>query len=197
MPGRYTVTLWQRAGGLWQQLGSPQSFNAITEGLSAMAAADRKALFEFQQKVARLQRAVTGALSTVNELKSRLATARRALLETPSASEKLIDEAASIDKRLNEILKALRGETVLRARQENLPPSISERVNTIVNEQRMSTARPTQTQINAYQIAAQEFELELKKLRALVEVDLAKLEKAMEAIGAPWTPGRIPVWQDR
>ncbi len=197
MPGRYTVTLWQRAGGAWKQLSAPQSFNVVTEGLSAMAAADRKMLFEFQQKVAKLQRAVSGALSTANELKSRLATARRALLETPSASEQLIDEVASIDKRLNEILKALRGETVLRARQENLPPSISERVNTIVNEQRMSTARPTQTQLDAYQIAAQEFELELKKLRALVEVDLARLEKAMETIGAPWTPGRIPVWQDR
>jgi photosystem II stability/assembly factor-like uncharacterized protein len=197
MPGRYTVTLWQRAGGTWKQLSAPQSFNVVTEGLSAMAAADRKALFEFQQKVAKLQRAVSGALSTANELKSRLAAARRALLETPSTSEKLIDEATSIDKRLNEILKALRGDSVLRARQENVPPSISERVNTIVNEQRMSTARPTQTQLSAYQIAAQEFELELKKLRALVEIDLARLEKAMEAIGAPWTPGRIPVWQER
>jgi photosystem II stability/assembly factor-like uncharacterized protein len=197
MPGKYTVTLSQRTGGAWKQLGTPQSFNVTTEGLGTMAAADRKALFEFQQKVSRLQRAVNGALSTSNELKAKLTTARRALIETPSASERLIDDISVIDKRLNEILRALRGDVALRARQENLPPSISERVNGIVSEQRMSTSKPTQTQINAYQIASQEFEVELKKLRTLFEVDVAKLEKSMENAGAPWTPGRVPVWQDR
>jgi hypothetical protein len=35
---------------------------------------------------------------------------------------------------------------------------------------------------------------ELTRLRTLVETDVARLEKAMEAAGAPWTPGRIPVW---
>jgi photosystem II stability/assembly factor-like uncharacterized protein len=197
MPGKYTVTLSKRVGGVWTQLAGPQSFNVVTEGLNTMAAADREKLFEFQQKVAKLQRAVNGALSSANELKAKLATARRALMETPSASDKLIDDAAVIDKRLNEILKALRGDVALRARQENLPPSIGDRVNGIVNEQRMSTSRPTQTQINAYNIAAQEFEVELKRLRSLVDVDVAKLEMTMESVGAPWTPGRVPVWQDR
>jgi hypothetical protein len=143
------------------------------------------------------QRAVTGAVSSANELKTKLTTARRALMETPSAGDKLFDDVSGIDKGLNEIIKASRGDQALRARQENLPPSIAERVNSIVNEQRMSTSKPTQTQVNAYNIAAQEFEVELKKLRALVEVDVAKLEKSMESVGAPWTPGRVPVWQDR
>ena len=197
MPGKYSVTLSRRVNGVWTQLGGPQTFNVVVDGLNTMAAADRDKLFEFQQKVTNLQRAVTGALSSANELKTRLATAKRALMETPTSSDKLVDEVAGIDKRLNEILKELRGDQALRARYENLPPSISERVNNIVSEQRMSTARPTQTHINAYNIAAQEFEVELKKLRALVEVDVARLEKSMESVGAPWTPGRVPVWQDR
>jgi hypothetical protein len=61
----------------------------------------------------------------------------------------------------------------------------------------MSTSRPTQTQTDHYAIAAQDFEQTLAQLRALVEGDLAKLEKAMEAAGAPWTPGRIPEWKDQ
>ena len=36
----------------------------------------------------------------------------------------------------------------------------------------------------------------LGRLRPLIEGDLARLEKAMEAAGAPWTPGRIPEWKD-
>jgi hypothetical protein len=61
----------------------------------------------------------------------------------------------------------------------------------------MSTSRPTQTQIDLYAHAAAEFDGTLNALRQLIEVDLAKLEKQMEAAGAPWTPGRIPEWKDQ
>jgi len=44
-------------------------------------------------EVARLQRAVTGALEAANALKPRLAAIRRALLETPSAGETLLADA--------------------------------------------------------------------------------------------------------
>jgi len=78
-----------------------------------------------------------------------------------------------------------------------LPPSINERVADIVGAQRLSSARPTQTQVNQYTAAAQEFEQTLAQLRQLIEGDLATLEKQMEAAGAPWTPGRIPDWKDQ
>ena len=126
-----------------------------------------------------------------------MALIRRALLDTPSLGDKLLDDAAALDKRTNEILLALRGDTVLRARNINLTPSISERVGYIVGAQRMSTARPTQTQVNQYAAAAQDFEQTLAQLRQLIEGDLARLEKQMEAAGAPWTPGRIPDWKDQ
>ncbi len=36
----------------------------------------------------------------------------------------------------------------------------------------------------------------LDELRTLVESDLVALEEKLEAVGAPWTPGRaIPRWQ--
>jgi hypothetical protein len=61
----------------------------------------------------------------------------------------------------------------------------------------MSTSPPTQTHRDAYTIASNELEIELGKLRMLIEKDLMNLEKAMEAAGAPWTPGRIPEWRER
>jgi hypothetical protein len=109
----------------------------------------------------------------------------------------LLDDTAALDKRTNEILRALRGDSALRARNINLPPSISERVGDVVGSQRMSTSRPTQTQIAQYAAAAQDFETTLAQLRQLIEGDLARLEKQMEAAGAPWTPGRIPEWKDQ
>jgi hypothetical protein len=121
---------------------------------------------------------------------------KRAIQETPAADPKLNDEATSNDRRLGEVLRALRGDTTLRSRNENSAPSISERVNGIVNEQRMSTARPTGTQIEQYNAAARDFEQALSSLRSLIEGDLARLEKALEAAGAPHTPGRLPEWKD-
>jgi photosystem II stability/assembly factor-like uncharacterized protein len=197
MPGTYNVVAAMRVDGVFQTFGQAQEFQVVVEGQDRMTPADRASLVEFQQKVARLQRALQGASATANALKPRLAAIRRALLETPAAPEKLLSDAAALDKRTNEILRALQGDQALRQRNMNLPPSISERVGDIVGSQRMSTARPTQTQIDQYAAAAQDFETALNQLRQLIEGDLAKLEKQMEAAGAPWTPGRIPEWKDQ
>jgi len=178
-------------------LGQPQTFHVMVEGQGTMNATDRAALVAFQTKVARLQRAVQGALDAANALKPRLALIKRALMETPSAGDKLLDDTAALDRRTNEILRALRGDNTLRARNMNAAPSISERVGDIVGSQRMSTSRPTQTQMNQYAVAAQDFETTLAQLRQLIDVDLSRLEKQMEAAGAPWTPGRIPEWKDQ
>jgi photosystem II stability/assembly factor-like uncharacterized protein len=197
MPGAYKVSIAKRVDGVMTPLAAPQDFNILVPGQEAMASGDRAALVEFQQKAARLQRAVQGALEATNALKPRLALIRRALLETPAAGDKLLDDASALDKRTNDILRALRGDTALRARNINLPPSINERVGGIVATQRLSTARPTQTQISQYNAAAQDFEQTLAQLRQLIEGDLVRLEKQMEAAGAPWTPGRIPEWKDQ
>jgi photosystem II stability/assembly factor-like uncharacterized protein len=195
MPGTYKVSVARRIDGVITPLAQTQDFQVTVEGQENMSASDRAALVEFQQKVARLQRAVTGALEATNALKPRLAAIRRALLETPSAGETLLADATTLDKRTNDILRVLRGDNALRSRNMNLPSSIGERVGDIVGGQRMSTSRPTQTQMNQYAAAAQDFETTLAQLRQLIEGDLLRLEKQMEAAGAPWTPGRIPEWK--
>ena len=54
----------------------------------------------------------------------------------------------------------------------------------------------TTTHERSYDIAAAAFEGVLRRLRTLVETDLARLYEAMEAAGVPWTPGRgVPRWQ--
>jgi photosystem II stability/assembly factor-like uncharacterized protein len=196
MPGKFTVTLGKRVDGVVTPLGKPQQISVIVDAAESLPAPDRAALVEFQQKAARLQRAVAGAIETANSVKTRMGMIKRALHETPAADGKLMTDAISIERRVNEIQRGLRGDSSSRARNENLPASINERVSGIARDQRMSTSRPTQTQMDQYRDAAQEFERVLANLRSLVDGDLLRLEKAMEAAGAPWTPGRIPEWKD-
>ncbi|HEU4713081.1 MAG TPA: hypothetical protein VFS76_16035 [Pyrinomonadaceae bacterium] len=197
MPGTYKVTVSKRVDGVLTQLGQPQSFQVVVEGQENMSQADRTALVEFQQKAVRLQRAVSGASQTANSLRPRLTAIKRAISETPSLPHSLYDNAMALEKRTNEIIRALSGDAEARRRNMNMPPSISDRVGYVVGVQRMSTARPTQTQANQYAAAAHDFETVLGQLRQLIEVDLTRLEKQLEAAGAPWTPGRIPEWRDQ
>jgi hypothetical protein len=197
MPGTYKATVSKRVDGVMTQLGQPQQFQIVVEGQENMSTADRTALVEFQQKAVRLQRAVSGATQTANSLRPRLTAIKRAISETPSLPHSLYDTAMALEKRNNEIVRALSGDAEARRRNMITPPSINDRVGYAVNAQRMSTARPTQTQANQYAAAAQDFEAVLTQLRQLIEVDLARLEKQLEAAGAPWTPGRIPEWRDQ
>jgi len=195
MPGAYKVSIAKRVEGVLTPLGQPQEFQVAVEGQENMSTADRSALVEFQQKAVRLQRAVSGATQAANALKPRLTAIKRAITETPSLPHRLYDEANALDKRTNEIIRSLSGDASARQRNINTAPSINDRVGYVVGAQRLSTARPTQTQMNQYSAAAQDFESVLAQLRQLVEVDLTKLEKQLEAAGAPWTPGRIPEWK--
>jgi len=197
MPGTYKASIAKRVDGVLTPLGLPQEFHVVVEGQENMSTSDRSALVEFQQKAVRLQRAVSGATQAATALRPRLAAIKRAINETPSLPARLQDDTTTLDKRVTEILRALNGDTSARQRNMNTSPSINDRVGYVVGAQRMSTSRPTQTQISQYAAAAQDFEGVLTQLRQLVEVDLSKLEKQLEAAGAPWTPGRIPEWKDQ
>jgi hypothetical protein len=196
LPGKYSARLFKRVDGAVTELGGgSQSFAVIADGTSGMTPADRAAQQDFNRKVSHLYRAVSGAVNSANDVQSRLKAIRKALQDTPS-TQPLEAQADSIEQRDNEILRALRGDVALAARNENVPTSINDRMNNIMDGERFAITRPTQTHLDAYAIAADEFSQQLAKLRTLIQVDLAKLEKDMEAAGAPWTPGRVPEWQE-
>jgi len=197
MPGTYTVTLSKQVDGVVTQLAGPQSFDVYALGAGAMKPGDQASLAEFQQQVAHLYSALYGALETANSVNSRLDVITRALEQAPAAYPKLIAQADSLRQMNNGILRTLRGDNVMRARGEAVPESIEERVGTIMDSERMSTSPPSGTDRQDYQIASQEFAPVLAKLRNLVQVDLVKLQKAMQDAGAPWTPGTIPNWPEK
>jgi photosystem II stability/assembly factor-like uncharacterized protein len=195
--GTYRVQMFQKVGGTVSELGNTRTFKVVADGTSALSAGDRAAQEEFQRKAARLYRAVSGALHTADDVEARLKAIRTALREAPAAEKQLGAAADLIEQTNRGILRALRGDQEMQKRNEPVPSSIDDRVETILEGERFAFAKPTQTHLDDYNIAAGEFAEELGKLRALVEVDLTKLEKDMEAAGAPWTPGRVPEWSER
>jgi photosystem II stability/assembly factor-like uncharacterized protein len=196
VPGKYQVTLSKRVDGVETPLAGPQAFGVVGEGEEGLNEADRKDLHDFQKHVARLQRAVNAATTTANEMAGRLDEAKRAADQIDPKDSKLPAEVRELIRKDRDALRALRGDTALRARNENTPTSISERVGYIGDSQRFALARPTGTQREQYRIAADEFTKELVNLRE-VEKGLHEVERRLENVGAPWTPGRLPEWKEK
>ncbi len=197
LPGKYSTRMFRKVNGQTTEVGTPQSFTVTVDGASAMSPQDFAAQREFMKKTAHLYRAVNGALNTANDLQSKLTAVRAALHEVPGAEERLGPAADSMEKQNNEILRALRGDTALAARNENIAPSINDRVTGILEGERFSLAKPTQTHMHDYAIASQELATLSARLKNLLQVDLAALEHGMEEAGAPWTPGRVIEWNEK
>lgn len=193
-PGKYRATLFQRYRGELRQLAGPVEFNVVLDSLGNPQANDVAEQVAFHRQVLKLNRAVTGATTVATETATRLDAIRRALDVAPKADEAAKQHVRQLIQRNRDILRALRGDTVLAARNENVPLSIRDRVGFAARATVQSLSKPTGTQKEQYAIAANEFTTELAKLRQLVEVDLPALEKKLELFDAPWTPGRLPVW---
>jgi hypothetical protein len=195
LPGNYQVVMGKCVDGKYTELAGPLKFKTVVLENTTLPAKDRKALAEFQKKVAELARALQGSMRLANDVAKRIKHIKVALHNTPAAPPELTNQARALEHQLNDILRALTGDRTIAKRYESQPPSISNRVGRIVYGMLRSTSAPTQTMHDQYKIAGEEFEPQLAKLRQLVEIDLKNLEKAMEEAGAPWTPGRVPVWK--
>lgn len=178
------------------ELVPPQPFTVQVQGEEDLNPAERKALQEYRQKVSRLQKAVLGATEVVDSTAALLAQIQLAVQDAPKATPKLREETLTLQKRLREIDLALRGDNTASIRVEPTPTSITRRVSDVTFSQISSPLMPTQTRQDSYKIAAAEFAEVLTKLRVLVQTDLPKLQKALDAADVPHTPGRFPSWKD-
>lgn len=194
MPGTYTVTLSQQVDGVVKQIAGPQSFEVYSLGGKAMSPDDHAALAHFQLQVAHLNGAVNGAIETSKDLDTRLGIIRHALEQAPGEYAGLIAQAEIIQNRNSAIMRKLTGDSVLSGHGEPVTEAIAERVGTVMEDERMSSSLPSSTDRQGYELASQQFTQVVAQMRALMEGDLSNLQKAMQAAGAPWTPGTVPSW---
>jgi photosystem II stability/assembly factor-like uncharacterized protein len=192
VPGKYSVTMAQRVGGVVSPLGGPVSFNVVIDPQAGHSAADLSARWQFDQKLQVMRRDLAGALELANGTNPRLDAIIKALDATPAAPRALHDQARALKKRLNAILDELQGDRSLGSRSVPLPAAISERVNTISGELNGTLGRQTATHEQQLQIASELFATQKTALKALVETDVPAIERELDRIGAPYTPGRLP-----
>ncbi len=193
-PGTYRVGMFKRVEGKLTQLGDMQTFAARPLYAAVMTAQDRALNLQFEQKVARLQRAVLGAAEVVRETQRQISLAQKAIDEAPKADARLMDDVRALENRVKNIDVALNGDRVVASHSEPIAPSIVDRVQGAVAGTWSAEAPATETHNRSYAIAADAFRPVLDRLRTLVEVDMKALGDRLEEVGAPWSPGRVPKW---
>jgi hypothetical protein len=194
VPGTYSVSMAKKIDGVMTDLAGPVSFEVVNLALAALPGASPEVSHEFEQKIAKLQRAVLGAVKVTKDVGNRLTHLRQAILDTPAASEEDLATARAFQTTLDDIKIALVGDPTKGGRNVFTPPSIRDRVGQIVGGLWTTTQGPTQTQRDNYAWAGEAFTTELGRLNSLV-TDLEAFEAELELAGAPWTPGRVPTWQ--
>ena len=193
-PGSYTVSLASRVRGDVTELADNRSFKAIPLGNALLPAADRETLLSFQKKAGRLNRAVLGANRSLSEALTRIEHLKQGIDDTPGASGELSVRVRQLESELKDLQVLLTGDNTIISRSEPTPPTITDRVQRIIQAQWDSTSAPTATSREGYRYAAQAFAPVLADLTRLIETDLAGLERDLESAGGPWTPGRVPRW---
>lgn len=193
LPGTYTARLAVERDGVLDETGDAVSFTVKALDASPEITRDRRALQDFQIKVAGLQRAVQGSGNAMAELQNRLAHVRAAIPVTPGATDAERDVLRQLEQRLADISVAIHGDSTIGGRNEPVPMPIASRVSSLYTTLVYSQWAAGGNFRDSYAVAAQEFSVALAALRTLA-ADLAALENALELKGAPWTPGRIPEW---
>ena len=192
-PGTYRVQLAIRRDGIEQAMGSAETFRAVPLLMPTLPAADRALVAEFTKQAAKLQRAVMGAGAALGEIENRLKLLTQAVEQTPAAPAALRDGLRVARDNVLGLRADFSGDGTIAGRSEAVPVTVAGRVQRVVGSLWSVTTGPTRTHRQSLAVATEQFGAWLPRLQGFAE-QLRKLEDQAEAAGAPWTPGRVPVW---
>ncbi len=194
-PGSYQVTMYRFQEGKLTALSSPRTVKCDPLQLASIPPADQRALRAFNEKVAALSRAVSAADAHRGRLNDMLPYLEAAAMSVRDLEGSQLAEVSSIRKGLKKVNEDLIGDNILTRYEGQARLSLKGRTDLIIGSLWSTTSGPTGTYERAYQEAHAKFGAVLSDLRDLHQRTQA-LGDQLERQGAPYTPGRMPLWED-
>ena len=199
IPGKYKVgiELWNE--GELTTLVDPVEFNVVKLDNTTLPAPDMNAVDAFNHKLATMVKVEEGAEKLTRELMQKMETYKQTLYEMPNAPQGLLNKTRDLAIELEQVNFLLQG-VPAKASWEEIPPAqlpIAIRMSDIVYARFNSTGAVTQTEERGYEIVKEELDPILRILNRIVETDIPEVENELNQLNAPWTPGRVPVWNEK
>jgi hypothetical protein len=196
MPGEYSVEVAMVHNGEVKQLAKPATFYVNPLNNTTLPANNREEMVAFQREVSKLSKAMVGAERLVGDLQSEVTAMRQTALTLPASHGELMPFLAEIERELSEIEHIFNGYSP-KASREELPPAavpLNQRLRDIIYTQLNSTSDITGTSRMQFDILKDEFPPVLQRIRIIAQEKIVNARRMMDAKDAPYTPGRIPVW---
>jgi len=193
MPGTYTVGMDMLEDGDVIAMVEPLAFDAKLLGHASFPASNYAELVAFQKDMSELSRVMNGSQRLLQEQMGKLAAMKKALIQTPEAGVELGTRVQELEAQLKDIQYTLDGPQA-KASWEELPPMqvpLSRRLSIMTYTHWSSTSELTQTESEQLRILKEEFPPLLAQLEQVVDA-VNILDRELEALKAPWTPGRVP-----
>ena len=194
-PGTFTVSISKYVDGVITSLAGPEKFVVKALPGTTLPAANRPALVEWQRKADELKRSIQGTTQIINDANNRVKHLREALVVVRVNQQSMQSDLKAIEAKLRLISDKMYGDNVAGRLDIDTPPSINSRLFSAIYDGYGSTSEPTTTMKDQLQIASDEYAEVFMQLKDVYEKNIKALEQKLEAVGAPYTPGRMPEWK--
>jgi photosystem II stability/assembly factor-like uncharacterized protein len=194
MPGTYKVSLAIFAKGEIKELAVPVPFVCKPLNLATFPSTDLKAKYAWISEASDFSKSIYATISYTTELMNKTNAVMQVIHETPGASAEMMNEAQRINSELDKIMFIFNGPTA-KASDEELPPMdlpLSQRLGSMASASYGTSGDITTIAKEQMDILKIEFPPILDRVKK-AGVDLQNIDKQLDAIKAPWTPGRVPV----
>jgi photosystem II stability/assembly factor-like uncharacterized protein len=188
-PGRYSAELVVVSARGARSLGAAQSFE-VKPVPNLPPGTDPAAVAAFQGETAEAGRRLSSAQAELGRVQDQLRQMQATLRETPRADLALYASLDAVGQAVADLERRLSGDPARQKLDEPDAPSVGDRIESIRYGHWQTRQMPTATQRRDLEIATAGLADLERDLKALIAGDLARLEEAFAAAGAPWIPGR-------
>jgi photosystem II stability/assembly factor-like uncharacterized protein len=195
VPGTYKVSLALSVNGKTKDLAGPVAFGVKALSAISLPAPDREELAAFQAKVRKLNHAVRAAALVLRDLGARTGYYRTALRSVTAPHQDILESIDALEQKLESLQTRMYGDRLMAQLDKDIVPGILGRIGQVAGEQARSSSAPTQTERQSYALAEEEFTPVYAELKKIMAEDVKTLESRLDAVGAPYTPGRLPDWR--
>ncbi|MEM6718162.1 MAG: glycosyl hydrolase [Bacteroidota bacterium] len=195
-PGTYTVEMGLLQDGVVESLTSPVSFEVKALNNVELPASNRAEKVAFQKAIAKVQADMGIIGRLLSESREKLRHIKVAIKRVEAPIENFTGDVKAIEEDLKMIQLRLYGDSVKRRLDMDQPLSVASRLGSIGYEQKYSTAKPTQTHRDSYEIAKEEVAAIKVRVERMYNENLKALEQKLIQAGAPYSPGRGQEYKD-
>ncbi|MEM8548188.1 MAG: hypothetical protein AAGF46_08510, partial [Pseudomonadota bacterium] len=188
-PGQYTVTMSQRVDGITKALGEEETIEvASIRPEPVLPGSSQAERVIYDQQVDELLRVADGTDYAMGILMEELAAAKAALKRSTAASA-LYQQAVALADRVAVQSERLSGNETREFYHDWEEMSVAARLWHARFAPGTNAYGPTPAQRESFRIARKQYDEVVAALDA-IKTDFDALKGAMDAAGAPWSPGR-------